>query len=47
VEYCNERRNHQRVENKLLTPREFAEEGAIEWQSDLSGMFNYYYRKAA
>ncbi len=47
VEYYNERRNHQGVENKLLTPREFAEEGAIECQSDLGGMFNYYYRKAA
>ena len=47
VKYYNERRHHQGVENKLLTPREFAEEGAIECRSDLGGMLNYYYRKAA
>ena len=35
------------VENKLLTPREFSEKGTIECRSDLGGMLNYYYRKAA
>jgi len=47
VEYYNERRNHQGLENKLLTLQEFTEEGAIEYQSDFGGMLNYYCRKAA
>jgi hypothetical protein len=47
IEFYNKRRNHQGVENKLLTPREFSEKGTIECQSDLGGMLNYYYWKAA
>ncbi len=40
-------RNRQGVENELLTPKEFAKDGPIECQSELGGMLNFYYRKAA
>ena len=45
--FYNELRNHQGVGNELLTAREFAEDGPIECQSELGGMLNFYYRKAA
>ena len=35
--YYNERRNHQGVDNDLLTPREFAKDGPIKCQSELGG----------
>ncbi len=40
-------RNHQGVDNELLTPKEFAKDGPNECQSELGGMLNFYYRKAA
>jgi putative transposase len=45
--FYNQFRNHQGVDNELLTPREFVKDGPIECQSELGGMLNFYYRKAA
>ena len=45
--FYNELRNHQGIGNELLTAREIAEDGPIECQSELGGMLNFYYRKAA
>ena len=45
--FYNELPNHQGVGNEMLTPREFAKDGTIECQSELGGLLNFYYRKAA
>ena len=47
VEHYNRRRNHQGVGNILLSPEEFSATGLIKCQSEMGGMFNYYYREAA
>ena len=47
IEFYKKRGNHQGVGNELLTPREFAGYGPIECRSELGGMLNFYYRKAA
>ena len=45
--YYNRFRNHQGFDNELVMPREFSKDGPIECQSELRGMLNFYYRKAA
>ena len=45
--HYNRQRNHQGMENKLLTPQFLPADGKIECQKRLGGLLNYYYRKAA
>jgi hypothetical protein len=40
-------RNHQGMENKLLTPQFLPLEGEIRCEKRLGGLLKYYYRKAA
>ncbi len=47
TDFYNAHSNHQGVGNELLTARELADDGPIECKSELGGMFNFYYRKAA
>ena len=47
VEHYNGFRNHQGLQNKLLTPQFLPVEGAIGCQKRLGGLLKYYYRKAA
>ena len=47
VEHYNGFRNHQGLQNKLLTPQFLPVEGAIRCQKRLGGLLKYYYRKAA
>jgi integrase-like protein len=47
VAYYNRARNHQGMENKLLTPQFLPPDGEIRCEQRLGGMLNYYYRKAA
>ena len=45
--HYNRQRNHQGLENKLLTPRFLPVAGEIGCQKRLGGLLNYYYREAA
>jgi putative transposase len=47
VEFYNGFRNHQGMENKLLTPQFLPTDGEITCEKRLGGLLNYYYRKAA
>ena len=47
ADFYNRQRNHQGLENKLLTPQFLPTEGEIACEKRLGGMLNYYYRKAA
>jgi putative transposase len=46
-EYYNQRRNHQGLDNRLLTPQALPREGRIRRRKELGGLLNYYYRQAA
>ena len=43
VDYYNQARNHQGIDNKLLTPQFLAAEGEIRCEQRLGGMLKYYY----
>src|SRR5713226_1106935 len=48
VDYYNQARNHQGIENKLIEPQvSLPKVGRIRCQKKLGGMLNYYYREAA
>jgi len=47
VDYYNRVRNHQGMDNKLLTPQFLPADGEIRCEQRLGGMLNYYHRKAA
>ena len=47
VLHYNKLRNHQGMENQLLTPQCLPVEGEIGCEERLGGLLNYYYRKAA
>jgi hypothetical protein len=49
VEHYNLERNHQGLDNQLLTPCSFPANtnGAIQRKQRLGGLLNYYYRGAA
>jgi hypothetical protein len=44
VAHYNRHRNHQGMENRLLTPQVLPSEGRIRCQKELGGLLNYYYR---
>ena len=46
-EHYNLRRNHQGLDNRLLTPKVLPAEGTIRRKKELGGLLNYYYREAA
>jgi len=45
VDYYNRVRNHQGMDNKLLTPQFLPADGEIRCEQRLGGMLNYYHRK--
>jgi putative transposase len=47
ADHYNRHRNHQGMENKLLTLQVLPVEGDIGCQRRLGGMLSYYFRKAA
>lgn len=52
IEHCHRERNHQGVDNRLLTPAEPASRSAnenapVERHERLGGLLNFYYRPAA
>ncbi len=49
AEHYNHERNHQGIENRLITEPEVGlpESGAIRKRERLGGMLQYYYREAA
>ncbi len=47
VAHYSRHRNHQGMENRLLTPEALPVEGRIRCQKDLGGLLNCYYRQAA
>ena len=44
--HYNRQRNHQAMENRLLTPQVLPREGEIRCKRQLGGLLNYYYREA-
>ncbi len=49
VEHCDQERNHQGLENKIIRPEfaEFPAEGSVHPRKMRGGLLNYYYRQAA
>jgi len=47
IRHYNEERNHQGVENRLLTPAPMLERGRVFNRSRLGGLLSFYCRRAA